>query len=92
MKFLIRVRVNPATIAEFGKKLQSGELDKSLIKGETYCLKNDPAVGYSIWEADTQDELENKFNPWRQYYSEVEISETITPIEAMGLIIQGIEK
>ena len=87
MRYLIRVRVNPATIMEFGMKLQAGELDRSLIKSEAYCLKDDPAVGYSIWEAASIAELETKFNPWRQYYSEVEISEVISPIEAMTLII-----
>lgn len=87
MKFLVKVKVNLQTIAEFGQRLQNGELDRSCIRGETHCIKNDPAVGYSIWEAESDDEFTKKFNPWRQYYEEVEVNEVITPNEAMiGLL------
>ena len=89
MKFLVKVRVNSAIMTEFGKKLQGGELDRSLIRGETYCLKDDPAVGYSVWEAATQNEFEGKFGPWRRYYSEVEVREVISPLEAMKAIMAG---
>ena len=88
MRFLVRVRVNTGTMQEFGQKLQKNELDRSCIRGETFCLKDDPAVGYSIWEAETMDELEQKFNPWRPYYSETQISEVITPAESMKLLVQ----
>ena len=86
MLFQVKVRVDLAKMIEFGQKLQKGELDRSCIRGETYCLKNDPAVGYSIWEAASKDEFEAKFAPWRNYYEDVEISEVITPQEAMGLL------
>lgn len=89
MKFLVKVKVKPATINEFGSKLQAGELDRSLIRGETYCLKDKPAIGYSIWEADTQNEFEDKFTPWRKYYSEVEINEVISLAEAMRIIMKN---
>ena len=84
MLFQVEVRVNIAKIAEFGQKLQNGELDKSLIRGETYCLKSDPAVGYSIWEPYNRDEFETKFTPWRNYYTEVEVSQVITLLEPMA--------
>ena len=83
MLFQVKVRVNLAKMAEFGQKLQKGELDRSCIRGETHCLKNDPAVGFSIWEADSKNEFETKFAAWRNYYDAVEVNEVITPIEAM---------
>ena len=87
MMYLVKVKVNLKTITEFGQKLQNGELDRSCIKGETYCIKDDPAVGYSIWEAGTRDEFDEKFNPWRQYYEEAEVVEIISPNEAMKLLM-----
>jgi len=87
MIFLVKVRVNVSTMMEFGQKLQKGELDRSCIKSETYCIKDDPALGYSIWEAQTKEEFEEKFNPWKQYYESTEVTEVISPNEAMKLIM-----
>jgi hypothetical protein len=92
MKFLVKVAVNLATMAEFGKKLQGGELDRSCIRGETYCLKEDPAVGYSIWEAANCEEFEAKFSPWRTYYTEAEYHEVIPPNESMALLFDKMKK
>ena len=86
MLFQVKVRVNLSKMLEFGQKLQSGELDRSCVRGETHCLKDDPAVGFSIWEAASKDEFEEKFAPWSSYYEGVEISELITPQEAMSLL------
>ena len=83
MLFQVKVRVNLGTMSEFGLNLQKGELDRSCIRGETHCLKNDPAVGFSIWEAESRIEFESRFAPWRNYYDEVEVNEVITPLEAM---------
>ncbi len=83
MLFQVKVRVNLAKMSEFGQKLKMGELDRSCIRGETHCLKSDPAVGFSIWEIGSENEFDAKFAPWRNYYDEVEINEVITPIEAM---------
>jgi hypothetical protein len=91
MFFLVKVRVNLKTMMEFGQKLQSGELDRSCIRGETYCLKNDPAVGYSVWESDDKDEFDNKFNSWKQYYEETEVLEVISPNEAMKTLFSKIQ-
>ena len=87
MLFQVKVRIELSKMAEFGQKLQKGELDRSCIRGETYCLRNDPAVGYSIWEAGSKDEFEAKFAPWRNYYEDVEISEVVMPQEAMSLLL-----
>jgi hypothetical protein len=86
MIFLVKVKVNVSTMIEFGEKLQDGELDRSCIKGETYCIKDDPSVGYSIWEAGTKEEFEKKFNPWKQYYENTEVTEVISPNEAMKIL------
>jgi hypothetical protein len=88
MLFQVKVRVNLAKMAEFGQKLQKGELDRSCIRGETYCLKKDPAVGFSIWEADSKNEFETKFAPWRNYYDDIEVNEVITPMEAMTILFK----
>jgi hypothetical protein len=87
MRFLVRVKVDLVTMAEFGQALQKGELDRSCIKGETYCLKDEPSVGYSIWEAETKSEFDAKFSGWRKYYAEVEVREVISPTEAMELLV-----
>ena len=86
MLFQVKVRVDIAKMAEFGQKLQKGELDRSCIRGETYCLKNDPAIGYSIWEAESREDFETKFSAWRNYYREVEIREVISPTDAMTML------
>jgi hypothetical protein len=88
MLFQVKVRVNLAKMAEFGQKLQKGELDRSCIRGETHCLKNDPAVGFSIWEADSKNEFETIFAAWRNYYDAVEVNEVITPMEAMAILFK----
>jgi hypothetical protein len=88
MKLLVKVRVNLKTMMGFGQKLQNGELDRSCIRGETYCIKDNPAVGYSIWEAKTRKEFDEKFNPWKQYYLETKVTEIISPNEAMKLLMK----
>ena len=88
MLFQVKVRVNLNKMAEFGQKLQKGELDRRCIRGETYCLKNDPAVGFSIWEAADKKEFDTYFNPWRNYYQEAEINEIITALEAQKKLME----
>jgi len=88
MLFQVKVRINLAKMAEFGQKLQMGELDRSCIRGETHCLKSDPAVGFSIWEADSKNEFDARFAPWKYYYDDVEINEVITPLEAMARLFK----
>jgi hypothetical protein len=83
MLFQVKVRVDVAKLAEFGAKLQGGQLDRSAIRGETYCLAEDPAVGFSVWEAVDKGTFENAFAAWRPYYAEVEARALISPVEAM---------
>lgn len=86
MLYLVKVRVNLEKIAEFGARLQRGELDNGAIL-HTYCLKDDPAVGLGVWEVESAEEFETRFGPWRPYYSEIEISELVTPAEAQRLLL-----
>ena len=58
MLFFVKVRIDTEKIMELGQKLQSGELDTSMII-MTYCIKDDPAVGMSFWQADSQNNFEN---------------------------------
>ena len=90
MLFQVKVKVDISKMVEFGRKLQEGALDRSCIRGETYCLKDDPAVGFSIWEADSEKKFEVAFAPWRPYYASVEINEVITPLEAMARLFKGL--
>ena len=83
MKFLVKVKVDTKKLKEFGNALQNGVLDRSCIRGETYCLNDDPAIGYSIWESSDQDEFDKKFKGWKDFYREVEIQQVISPNEAM---------
>lgn len=89
MLFLVKVRVDRGSLAEFGQKLKAGALDRRLIKSETYCLANDPAVGYSVWEAGSRAEFESAFRPWKNYYSETEAREAIGPNEAMRALMKA---
>ncbi len=88
MFFQVKVRVNLARMMEFGQKLRNNELNRSAIRTDTYCLKSDPAVGFSIWEAADRDALDKVFAAWRAYYSEVEVTEMIAAREAMGELIK----
>ena len=92
MLFQVKVRVDVTRMAEFGQKLMMGELDRSCIRGETHCLKFDPAVGFSIWEAESREEFDATFAPWLKYYSEAEIQEVITPLQAMNKLMQQTKK
>jgi hypothetical protein len=83
MKYLVKVRVNVARMAEFGAALNEGRLDRSAIRGETYCLEEDPAVGYSIWEASDRQAFDQAFAAWKPFYAEASARELIVPGEAM---------
>ncbi len=83
MFFQVKVRVDVAKMAEFGAKLQSGSLDRGAIRGETWCLSDDPAVGFSVWEAGDRAAFEASFAAWKPYYLETEVRVLIPPAEAM---------
>ena len=81
--FQVKVRVDSGKMTEFGAKLRANALDRSAIRGETYCLAEDPAVGFSVWESEDRSAFDAAFAPWRPYYSEVEVRPLITPSESM---------
>lgn len=92
MFFFVKVRIDLNKLMELGRKLQTGELDKSNLK-MTYCMKDDPAVGVNIWEADSEEMFESKFAPHREYYKEViEITPVITTKESMEILMAQLEK
>jgi hypothetical protein len=82
MYFGVKVRVNVETMAEFGARLSNGTLDRGLIRSQTWCLADEPAIGFSVWEAEDPAEFERVFAAWRRYYAEAEVRELITPAEA----------
>ncbi len=88
MFFQVKVRVDLARMGEFGQKLQGNALDRSAIRTDTYCIKSDPAVGFSIWEAADRAAFDKVFAAWRPYYSEAEITEMITARDAMGELMR----
>ena len=87
MFFQVRVRVDVTRMAEFGAKLQSGALDRSAVRGETWCLADDPAVGFSVWEAEGEAAFEAVFSAWKPYYLETKVRALITPAEALRRLL-----
>jgi hypothetical protein len=83
MVFQVKVRVKLSTLQQFAAALQKGALDNTRVKGETWCLKEDPAVGYSVWETTDRQDFDKRVNPWREYYDQFEVREVTTPKEAM---------
>ncbi len=91
MLFMVRVRVDLAKLPEFGRKLASGEFGPSSVRA-AYCLQSDPAVGFSIWEAEDQAAFEKKFAQQRPYYAEVmEITPVVTAQEAQKMLMEKIK-
>jgi hypothetical protein len=89
MLFLVKVRVDKARLAEFGARLQGGALSREAIRSDTYCLDADPAVGYSVWEAEDEADFSRRFAPWREYYTEAEIRRVVPPTEAMPRLMRS---
>lgn len=86
MLYQIKVRVDRRKLPDFGRALSGNALNRSLIRSETYCLRSDPASGFSVWEADSREHLDAVLAEWRPYYEEVEIVELITPAESMMIL------
>jgi hypothetical protein len=86
--YFVKVRIDTNLMMEFGQKLQSGELDTSHTI-MTFCDINDPTVGMSFWQAESQKEFDEIFSQHKRYYKEIiEILPVITPLEAMNLILK----
>ena len=89
MLFFVKVRLDVSKMPELGRKLQAGLLPTHPVS--TYCLKDDPAVGLNIWEAEDREAFERAFAPHREYYAElIEIVPVITPQEAQQLLMARI--
>jgi hypothetical protein len=85
--FWVKARIDERKLNQFGRLLQSGMLDTSMIK-LTYCIKDDPTVGISLWEVENRKELKTRMEPHKKFYRDIlEISEAILPEEAMERII-----
>lgn len=85
MYYFVKCRIDGTKMTEFGKKLQNGEVTSHPIS--TFCLKDDPSVGLNIWEAVDETSFNEAFKPHREFYAEVlEVSQVITPQEAMNLL------
>ncbi len=87
MVLLVKVRVKLAALQQFGAALQKGALDNTRVRGDTWCLKDDPAVGFSVWETADRADFDRRFNPWRKFYDQVEIFEVMTPKDAMMALL-----
>jgi hypothetical protein len=91
MLFFVKVRIDATKMMDFGQKLRSGELDTSQII-MTYCIKDDPTVGMSFWQAENQKSFENVFAEHRVFYKEImEIIPVATPMDSMKLIIENMK-
>lgn len=92
MLFFVKVRIDSTKMAEFGQKLQNGDIDTSHTI-LTYCIKDDPTVGLNFWYADDQREFENILAQYRPYYKEIlESIQVVTPVNAMKLILENMKK
>jgi hypothetical protein len=91
MLFMVKVRVNLSTLKRFGDALAKNRLDRSCMKSDTWCLRDDPAVGFSIWEAENRESFEKHFTAWREYYEHIEVLPVIPPMEAMKALIAGLK-
>lgn len=86
--FFVKVRIDENKMVEFCQKLQSGMIDTSQII-LTYCIKDDPAIGFSFWQADSQSDFDEVFAQHKPYYKEIlEIIPVISPMDSMKLIME----
>jgi hypothetical protein len=85
--YLVKARIDTARIMELAQKLQTGELDTSMLVF-TYCIKDDPTVGVSLWLANDKKQFDELFKPHRKYYKEIiDVREVIMPEESLKLIL-----
>ena len=88
MFFFGKVKVNTENLPEFGQKLFNNELQRNHVKF-SFCLKNNPAIGLNIWEAESRAELEKILLTYKPYFSEIiEIKELITPRESFEFLMK----
>lgn len=86
MLFFVKVRIDVAQMAEMGRRLADGSLDRTGLLS-THCYAADPEVGLNIWSADDAADLRRRLAPHRAFYTDVlEITPVVTAPEAMGLL------
>ena len=86
--FFVRVRIDATKMIELGQKLQNGELDNSNII-MTFCLQDDPSIGLNFWKAKNRNHFDEIFACHKPYYKDImEITEVITPLDAMKKLIK----
>ena len=91
MLYFVKVRIDAEKLVRYGNQLQSGLITTHPIS--TYCLKDDPAVGLNIWEADNLEEFERAFSQHKQFYTDVmEVVPVISAIEAQQVLMAQITK
>ena len=74
---------------ELAQKLESGELDTKMIIF-TYCIKDDPTVGISLWKAKDKREFDTAFETHKKYYKEIiDVFPVVQSAEAKNLILEG---
>ncbi len=87
MLFFVKARIDVKKMMEFGNKLQNGELTSHTLN--VYCLKDDPSVGLAIWQAESLEDFEAKFEPHREFYQEVMVVEpVIEASESQKILMQ----
>lgn len=88
MLFFVKAKIDATRLLEFGNKLQGGELNTDSIL-HTYCYKEDPTMGITVWQADNKEDFDAKFAPYKEYCTEViEESEVLTPDETKQLLME----
>ncbi len=83
MLYQVTVRIDKSKVKEFAMKIMMGQLDRSHMISDSYCLKDDPALLWSVWEADSEDELDTILEDWKKYVTEITVTEVIKPKQAL---------
>lgn len=89
MLLFVKARVRTDTLAEFGRKLATGEFGPSPVKW-TFCLQDDPSVGLSLWEVASLADFEARFAQQQPYYAElIEVRTLLSAAEAMTRLLHS---
>jgi len=92
MLFFVKVKIDLNKLFEFANELASGRLNTNPIK-ITYCLKEEPEIGLSIWESENRQSFDNIFKEHKKFYKEVyEIIPVITADESKEILFNKISK
>jgi hypothetical protein len=74
MLFLVKIRWNLDKARELADKMISGEIKEiSLWREDSFCLVDDPSVGFDLYEAADEYDLKRKWFPYEPYGTILEI-------------------